>query len=78
MAYQQHQQGVTPNREPFPENNVGQSFLGTDIATSNENLSSEQRFVLRNYSRVEPQGQENLIELLATSKTSPPTKPSTS
>lgn len=30
----------------------------TDISTSNENLSVEQRYVLRHTPRVEPQGQE--------------------
>lgn len=34
----------------------------TDISTSNENLSMEQRYVLRHTPRVEPQGQENLLE----------------
>lgn len=33
----------------------------TDISTSNENLSMEQRYVLRT-PRAEPQGQENLVE----------------
>lgn len=34
----------------------------TDISTSNENLSMEQRYVLRHTPRIEPQGQENLLE----------------
>lgn len=34
----------------------------TDISTSNENLSMEQRYVLRHTPRVEPQGQENLVD----------------
>lgn len=34
----------------------------TDISTSNENLSMEQRYVLRHTPRAEPQGQENLVE----------------
>ncbi|XP_055322389.1 uncharacterized protein LOC129578205 isoform X6 [Sitodiplosis mosellana] len=33
-----------------------------DISTSNENLSMEQRYVLRHTPRAEPQGQENLVE----------------
>lgn len=37
----------------------------TDVSTSNENLSVEQRYVLRNTPRVEPQGQENLAEAAA-------------
>lgn len=34
----------------------------TDISTSTENLSMEQRYVLKHTPRVEPQGQENLQE----------------
>lgn len=70
MSHQQHLQGIQPHREPYTESTAGQSFSGTDLSTSNENLSYEQRFVLRNYSRVEPQGQENLDELLITTKPS--------
>jgi len=34
----------------------------TDLSTSTENLSMEERYVLRHTARVEPQGQENLQE----------------
>ncbi|GAB0089892.1 Angiomotin [Sergentomyia squamirostris] len=34
----------------------------TDISTSTENLSMEERYVLRHTARVEPQGQENMLE----------------
>ncbi|KAJ9584719.1 hypothetical protein L9F63_020924 [Diploptera punctata] len=39
-----------------------QSLSGsdTDVSTSNENLSHEERYVIRNTPRQEPQGQENL------------------
>lgn len=41
------------------------NILGSDsdISTSNENLSMEQRYVLRHTPRAEPQGQENLVDL---------------
>lgn len=32
----------------------------TDVSTSNENLSHEERYVIRHTARQEPQGQENL------------------
>lgn len=40
-----------------------QSLSGseTDISTSNENLSREERYVVRHTARVEPQGQENHV-----------------
>lgn len=43
----------------FPQN---LSFSGseTDVSTSNENLSHEERYVIRHTARQEPQGQENL------------------
>ncbi|XP_055702910.1 uncharacterized protein LOC129801671 isoform X2 [Phlebotomus papatasi] len=34
----------------------------TDVSTSTENLSMEERYVLRHTARVEPQGQENMLE----------------
>jgi hypothetical protein len=39
-----------------------QSLSGseTDVSTSNENLSHEERYVIRHTARQEPQGQENL------------------
>ncbi|CAG4918139.1 unnamed protein product [Colias eurytheme] len=42
-------------------NNFPQSLSGseTDVSTSNENLSREERYVVRHTARVEPQGQEN-------------------
>lgn len=38
-----------------------QSLSGsdTDVSTSNENLSNEERYVIRHTARQEPQGQEN-------------------
>lgn len=40
----------------------------TDISNSIENLSMEERYVLRHTARVEPQGQENLSENIVTGK----------
>lgn len=42
-------------------NGFPQSLSGseTDVSTSNENLSREERYVVRHTARVEPQGQEN-------------------
>lgn len=39
-----------------------QSLSGseTDVSTSNENLSNEEKYVIRHTARQEPQGQENL------------------
>lgn len=63
---QQHHQ---PQQTPLPlappqYSSATNSLSGseTDISTSNENLSMEQRYVLRHTPRVEPQGQENLQE----------------
>lgn len=41
---------------------LGGSVSGseTDISTSNENLSHEERYVIRHTPRQEPQGQENM------------------
>ena len=41
---------------------VNDSLSGsdTDVSTSNENLSREERYVLKHTARVEPQGEENL------------------
>lgn len=44
----------------FCEHNLSGSE--TDVSTSNENLSMEQRYVLRNTPRVEPQGEEDFAE----------------
>lgn len=44
----------------FCEHNLSGSE--TDISTSNENLSMEQRYILRNTSRIEPQGEEDFAE----------------
>lgn len=61
---------ITPNTNQSTTNNstvkhqftTANSLSGseTDISTSTENLSMEQRYVLRHTPRVEPQGQENL------------------
>lgn len=42
--------------------NFHQSLSGseTDVSTSNENLSNEEKYVIRHTARQEPQGQENL------------------
>lgn len=68
----QHQQQPQPQTQILKKNLMKQpppqytanSLSGseTDISTSNENLSLEQRYVLRHTPRVEPQGQENLQE----------------
>lgn len=78
-AAQQHQklqmQSTTVAAEQQMNNNKLQpsnrsmdysmSGSDTDVSTSNENLSMEQRYVLRHTPRVEPQGQENLAEAAA-------------
>lgn len=43
----------------FPQSLSGSE---TDVSTSNENLSREERYVVRHTARVEPQGQENYTE----------------
>lgn len=52
-------------RSYMPNNNQGnfhQALSGseTDVSTSNENLSNEEKYVIRHTARQEPQGQENL------------------
>lgn len=44
--------------------NFPQSLSGseTDVSTSNENLSNEEKYVIRHTPRQEPQGQENLSD----------------
>lgn len=54
---------IQSNSSQYSENSLSGSE--TDVSTSNENLSVEQRYVLRNTPRVEPQGQENLAENIA-------------
>lgn len=44
----------------FPQSLSGSE---TDVSTSNENLSHEERYVIRHTARQEPQGQENLQSL---------------
>lgn len=46
----------------FLAGNFHQSLSGseTDVSTSNENLSNEEKYVIRHTARQEPQGQENL------------------
>lgn len=41
----------------FPQSLSGSE---TDVSTSNENLSNEEKYVIRHTPRQEPQGQENL------------------
>lgn len=62
---QQQQQPQQPTQQ-FSVNSLSSSE--TDISTSNENLSMEQRYVLRHTPRVEPQGQENLQDVIPSAK----------
>lgn len=58
----QQQQVPQQSQQQFSVNSLSSSE--TDISTSNENLSMEQRYVLRHTPRVEPQGQENLQDIV--------------
>lgn len=60
---QMHSQKMQTTNRAMDNNSMSGS--DTDVSTSNENLSVEQRYVLRNTPRVEPQGQENLAEAAA-------------
>lgn len=78
MQQPQPQMQTTPNKihkqSPLPQQPQQQfsvnslSSSETDISTSNENLSMEQRYVLRHTPRVEPQGQENLQDIVPSAK----------
>jgi len=62
-AQQPQQQVPVMKVPPKPKQyTVKNSLSGsdTDVSTSNENLSKEERFVLKHTARVEPQGQEKL------------------
>lgn len=61
------EQQLASNKLPASNRSMDYSMSGsdTDVSTSNENLSVEQRYVLRHTPRVEPQGQENLAEAAA-------------
>nr|CAD7400256.1 unnamed protein product [Timema cristinae] len=48
---------LMPNQGGFPQSLSGSE---TDVSTSNENLSNEERYVIQHTARQEPQGQENL------------------
>lgn len=63
---QQSQQGQIIKTKPTFNNHSTNSFSDseTDLSNSIENLSMEERFVLRHTARVEPQGQENLQDNL--------------
>ena len=50
---------LSPRFVVYPSNN-SLSGSETDICSSNENLSQEDRFVICNTLRQEPQGQENI------------------
>lgn len=63
---QQQQQIPQQPQQQFSVNSLSSSE--TDISTSNENLSMEQRYVLRHTPRVEPQGQENLQDNVPSAK----------
>nr|CAH7761331.1 unnamed protein product [Callosobruchus chinensis] len=61
------QQSSNRYRPFMQKNQVGnfpQSLSGseTDVSTSNENLSNEEKYVIRHTPRQEPQGQENLTD----------------
>lgn len=62
------QQQPQQSQPQFSVNSLSSSE--TDISTSNENLSMEQRYVLRHTPRVEPQGQENLQDVVPSAKES--------
>lgn len=63
---QQQSQIPQQPQQQFSVNSLSSSE--TDISTSNENLSMEQRYVLRHTPRVEPQGQENLQDTGSSAK----------
>lgn len=48
---------LLPTQGGFPQSLSGSE---TDVSTSNENLSHEERYVIKHTARQEPQGQENL------------------
>ncbi|XP_077294805.1 uncharacterized protein LOC143917206 isoform X2 [Arctopsyche grandis] len=58
----QYTNNVQMARKQSAPGNFPQSLSGseTDVSTSNENLSNEERYVIKHTTRVEPQGQENL------------------
>lgn len=66
LPQQQQQQQQPQPQQQFSVNSLSSSE--TDISTSNENLSMEQRYVLRHTPRVEPQGQENLQDIVPSAK----------
>ncbi|KAL4711684.1 hypothetical protein ACJJTC_003451 [Scirpophaga incertulas] len=51
----------------FPQSLSGSE---TDVSTSNENLSREERYVVRHTARVEPQGQENITQTSSNNRNS--------
>lgn len=60
---QSQQQPVMMRVPPKPKQYMmqqQQSESDTDVSTSNENLSKEERYVIKHMARVEPQGQENM------------------
>uniref|UniRef100_A0A6M2DGK4 Putative angiomotin-like protein 1 n=1 Tax=Xenopsylla cheopis TaxID=163159 RepID=A0A6M2DGK4_XENCH len=57
MNTQQNAQRAIKSPGVFPQSLSGSE---TDVSTSNENLSHEERYVIRHTARVEPQGQETL------------------
>lgn len=67
MQQQQQGQQQTHGAGGFPQSLSGSE---TDISTSNENLSHEERYVIRHTARQEPQGQENMA-MLSSSQSSP-------
>ena len=57
-----------PNMCFFLATDCGHSFSGseTDVSTSTENLSPEERYALEHTQRQEPQGQENVSSTVST------------
>lgn len=53
---------VPPKPKQYVMNTTSNNLSGsdTDVSTSNENLSKEERYVIKHTARVEPQGQEML------------------
>lgn len=69
---QQQMQVQQQSQQALGAGGFPQSLSGseTDISTSNENLSHEERYVIRHTARQEPQGQENMA-MLSSSQSSP-------
>lgn len=60
--HQPQSQSINSLVRPRKSAESSKSGSETDISSSNESLSIEQRYVLKNMARIEPQGQENQSE----------------